>query len=118
MAPILLLVDALARGSAPGAGVVRMPLIERDRRAALPPEERAYWAIVLSLTTTLVLVVAMAAVHRDSFTRLVVAEVLLTAVVAAVARVNLRLGAAARGWGPALVVPLVLIGVAAWRFTP
>jgi hypothetical protein len=118
MAPLLLLVRALIIGWLPGAVLFRMPVLERDRRAALPAEERAYWAIVLSVTTSIVLVLAMAALHRYSFTRLIVAEVLLSAVLVASARVNLRLGAAARAWGPALVVPLVLIAVAAWRFTP
>ena len=38
-----------------------MPVLERDRRAALAAEERAYWTIVISAATSLSLVLALAA---------------------------------------------------------
>jgi hypothetical protein len=42
-----------------------MPVLERDRRAALDAEERVFWTIVMSAATSLSVVVALAAAHRQ-----------------------------------------------------
>ena len=114
----LLAVQIAIVGWLPGAVLFRMPIGQRDRRAGLPAEERAYWAVVLSATIAIVLVLALAALHRYSFTRLVLADLAIAAALAAGARFRLRLGAAARRAGPAVVLPLALALFAAWRFLP
>src|SRR5712671_6168123 len=86
----------------PGAVLFRLPVADRDRRAALPADERVYWTVVLSIASSLSLVLAMAALHRYSFTRLLIAELLIAAALAAWARLDLRLGPKARR--PALTV--------------
>ncbi len=53
-------VGAVLVGWLPGAMVFRLPRAERDRRAALPAEERAFWAIVLSLVWSLIVVLVLA----------------------------------------------------------
>src|SRR3712207_8745294 len=45
----------------PGALVFRLPLCERDRRASLPAEERAYWAIIISVLLSSVAALGLAA---------------------------------------------------------
>ena len=84
----------------PGAVLFRLPLLDRDRRAALPAEERGYWTIVLSVAVSLSLVLALGALHRYSFKRLLIADLLIAATLAAVARLDLRLGPKARASGP------------------
>jgi hypothetical protein len=105
-------------GWLPGAVLFRLPVAERDRRAALAAEERAFWCLVLSIATSISLVLALAALHRYSFTRLLIAELVLTAALAAAARFDLQLGAKARRPGLAACLPVALALVGAWRFLP
>ena len=89
-------IELLIVGWLPGAVMFRLPLLDRDRRARLTAEERGYWMVVLSAATSIALVLAMAALHRYSFKRLLMADALLAIALAAAGRANLRLGAAAR----------------------
>ena len=50
---MLAFLQLLVVGWLPGAVLFRLPLAERDRRAALPAEERAYWAVVLSVAMSI-----------------------------------------------------------------
>jgi hypothetical protein len=102
----------------PGAVLFRLPVADRDRRAALPAEERAYWAVATSVATSLALVLALGALHRYSFKRLLVADVAIAVVLAAAARFRLRLGPRARRAGLTACIPLALALVGAWRFFP
>jgi hypothetical protein len=112
------LLQFIAVGWLPGAVVFRLPWLARDRRAALPAEERAYWAITISATMTLVVVLALAALHRYSFTRLLIADLAIAAGLALAARFDLKLGASARRIGPAACIPLAIALFGAWRFLP
>ncbi|HYT74225.1 MAG TPA: glycosyltransferase family 39 protein, partial [Vicinamibacterales bacterium] len=87
-------------------------------RAALAAEERLYWAVILSVATSLSLVVALAALHRYSLERLLVADLLIGAGLAVAARLRLRLGPHAHRIGIAAAVPLALVVLGAWRFLP
>jgi len=105
-------------GYLPGALLYRLPHWQRDRRAALAVEERVFWHVVLSLSWSLTLVLVLAALDLYRFERLL----------------NLTGGAAiglvvtSRGWllyrGTAArvtwtaILPLLLIGLALWRFFP
>jgi hypothetical protein len=115
---MLAFMELVIVGWLPGAVMFRLPLADRDRRAALPAEERAYWAVLLSVATSLSLVVSLAALHRYSFKRLVIADLLIAAALAVASRFNLRLGAKARLPGLAACIPLVLALFGAWRFLP
>jgi len=102
----------------PGAAAFRLPLLDRDRRAGLDAEERVFWAVVTSVALSLSLVVAMAAAHRYSFRRLVLADLLVAAALAVAARFDLRLGVAAKRPGLTAAIPIALALVGASRFTP
>lgn len=112
------ILELLVIGWLPGALLFRAPFLQRDRRAALDAEERLYWAIVLSSVTSIAIVLALAALHRYSFKRLLIADVVVAAAAAGVSRLNLRFGGAVRrpGFGALLPIALVLIGL--WRFFP
>jgi hypothetical protein len=118
MSVLLLVLRIAVVGWLPGAVLFRLPIADRDRRAALPAEERVYWTIVLSAAASIGLVLALAAVHRYSFERLLMAELALAAVLAVAARFNLRLGPAVRSAGPAVLIPIALVLIGAWRFLP
>ena len=60
----------------PGAAALPAAVVGRDRRAALDAEERLFWAVVLSLAMSLSIVIAMAVLHRYSFTRLLISDAL------------------------------------------
>ncbi len=115
---MLAILQLVTVGWLPGAVVFRLPVGDRNRRAALSADERGYWAIVLSVAISLSLVLALAALHRYSFKRLLIADVLITMALAAGARFNLRLGARARRPGLAACIPLALALLGAWRFFP
>ncbi len=114
----LTVIEMLIVGWLPGAVMFRLPLLDRDRRARLTAEERGYWMVVLSAATSIALVLAMAALHRYSFTRLLIADLFLTLSLAAAARGNLRFGGGARRAGPGALIPLALLLLSAWRFSP
>ena len=111
-------VELLIVGWLPGAVIFRLPLLDRDRRARLSAEERGYWMVVLSAATSIALVLAMAALHRYSFKRLLMADALLAIALTVAGRANLRLGAAARRPGAGALIPIALVLLAAWRFSP
>jgi hypothetical protein len=111
-------IDLLVVCWLPGAALFRMPFLQRDGRAALPAEERLYWQVILSIATSLSLVVGMAAWHRYSFTRLLIADVAVAVAAAGVSRGSVRLGPAARRPGLAAFVPIGLVVLGAWRFFP
>ncbi|MFL6279768.1 MAG: hypothetical protein ACJ731_06640 [Vicinamibacterales bacterium] len=105
-------------GWLPGAVIFRLPWLDRDKRAALAAEERAFWAVILSLAVSLSIVLALAALHRYSLARLLIANLSVSGLCAAVARGRLRLGPAAVPISPAAVVPLILIVLGVARFFP
>ena len=112
------LLELVVIGWLPGAVLFRLPWARRDVRAAIPAEERLFWAIILSLATSLAMVMALAFVHRYSFQRLLVADLLIAAGLAAIARLDLRLGPAAARPGPGVLLAIALIGLGCWRFFP
>lgn len=102
----------------PGALLFRSPIAHRERRAALAAEERVFWAVILSLAISLAIVLALAALHRYSFTRLLIGDAALALAFAVGARFRLRLGPSAPRPGPAVLIPVALIAVGLWRFFP
>ncbi len=102
----------------PGALIFRLPWLDRDRRAALDAEERLFWAVVISISVSLAVVLLLAAGHRYSFSRLLLADLAVAAIAAAIGRRNLAMGAAARRPGLSALIPLALLLLGLWRFFP
>jgi hypothetical protein len=105
-------------GYLPGAAIFRLPWLDREKRAGLDAEERVFWAVVLSLATSLSVVLGLAAFHRYTFGRLILADFAAVALSAVLARSRLRLGAAARRVTWTAIVPVVLVALAVSRFFP
>ncbi len=115
---LVTLVELLIVGWLPGAAIYRLPWLDRERRAALDPEERVFWAVALSLSISLGIVLLLAALHRYNFTRLLVADIAIAAGAIVVGRGRLRYGGTARRVSPAAAIPIVLIALGIWRFFP
>jgi hypothetical protein len=115
---VLQLIQLLIIVWLPGAVIFRLPVADRDKRAALDAEERLFWAVIISLAVSLSIVLALAAAHRYSFGRLLMADVAVTTVAAAAGRFRLRLGSAARRPGFTALLPLTLLILGLLHFFP
>jgi hypothetical protein len=102
----------------PGAVIFRLPIADRDRRARLDADERLFWAVVISASVSVSVVLALALFDRYTFERLLLADIGLACVAAAAGRFRLRLGANARWPGAGALLPLSLIVLGLWRFFP
>ena len=100
----------------PGAVLYRLPWLDRDKRAALDPEERVFWMLVLSCGWSLITVLALAAADRYTFRRLLISNTLLALAGLVAARGRLRLRA--RSLSLTSLLPLGLVVICALRFTP
>jgi len=102
----------------PGALLFRLPVADRPRRASLSAEERAFWAIVISLAWSLGTVLVLAALDHYTLAALVSVNLVVSFIMAAIGgrRLSYRGTAALPSWTMALPISLALAG--AWRFTP
>ena len=101
----------------PGAVLYRLPWAERERRAALAPEERAFWTVVLSAAFSLIVVLGLAVLNEYSLPRLLLVNgaVALAAIARWRGRLRLR---PERRVSLAALIPLALIVLCWTRFTP
>ncbi len=115
---IRVLVIAAVVAYLPGAVLFRLPVLDRDRRAALSAEERVFWHLVISLAWSLAVVLALAAFGAYRLDRLVIADVAIAAAAVAGWRGRLRYAGTAAGPTRTALLPvlLVLLGIA--RFFP
>jgi hypothetical protein len=108
------LAELLLIAFVPGALVFRVPFGERRRRAGLPAEERAYWAVVLSVAWSSVVVLSLAAAEHYSLGLLLGVNALVSVAVAVAWRERLlyRGTAAAPGWTALFPAALLALGFA------
>jgi len=102
----------------PGALAYRLPVADRPRRAALPADERAFWAIVISIAFSSIVALILAALERYSFERLLAVDAGCSLAMLLVWRRRLGFGGTAPRPGWALAIPLVLVVSGLWQFFP
>ena len=102
----------------PGALLFRLPFLDRDRRASLAAEERAYWAVIVSLLCSSIVALALAAAGAYRLERVLAVHGVFSAAVLGFWRRRLRLGAAAPRPGAAALIPLLLIALGWYFFFP
>lgn len=100
----------------PGALAFRLPLWNRERRAALAAEERLFWQVIISLAISHALVLALAVAHRYSFGRLLILNAVLCLVLAGAARFRLRLHASHAN--RSALAAVALVALSCFRFFP
>jgi len=110
---LLAVASLIAIAYLPGALIFRLPAADRPRRAALPAEERAFWAVIISCALTTFVALALAAADAYTFRRLLAADGAIAALLVVGARGRLAYGpAAARpSWAAALPVALIALGL-------
>ena len=118
MIAVVQLAELAIVGWLPGAAIYRLPWFDRDRRAALDAEERAFWAVVISLAVSLSAALVLASAHRYSFRHLILADIAVAGLSILTARGRLALGRAAPAVSWSAAIPLLLIVFAMWRFFP
>lgn len=102
----------------PGALLFRAPVLQRERRATLPAEERVFWSVVISIAWTSIVALALAAASRYTLQRLLAVDGALSLAVLATWRTRLLYrGSAPRAEWPA-IYPLALVAVGAAVFFP
>ena len=102
----------------PGAALFRLPLWQRDRRAALDAEERVFWHVHLSIAWSLSIVLGLAAIGEYKFNLLLGINAAFTLAMLLISGRRLKYLAPARrpSWTMVLPVGLIILGV--WRFFP
>ena len=111
----------------PGALLYRAPFASRDRRAALPAEERAFWAVIISVILSTTIAFGLAALGTYSLSTLAICNVAVMAGVALASfgppsrlrrfgATGLRLGSAAARPGWTAAFPAVLIALCVWMY--
>ena len=113
-------VSMLAIAYLPGAVIFRLPIADRSRRAALPAEERLFWAVIISIIITTTVAFVLAAMSVFSLRALVWCNAAVAAVLALASLGNLRLGPTARppNWTAALPAVLIAAGVSMYFAVP
>ncbi len=115
---IALVLQAVAIGYLPGALLYRVPGRSQAFRAGLPAEERAFWAVILSATWSLMAAIALGFLGRYSLRHLLIVDVTLSLALLGIFRGRLRYATAARRPDAAALVPIVLIVCGAWLYFP
>src|SRR5262245_26387584 len=77
-------------GYLPGALIYRLPIADRAKRAALAAEERAFWAVMISVAISSAIVLALASLGVYSFRALLALDGLIILGLAAAGNVTLR----------------------------
>ena len=102
----------------PGALLYRLPVADRCRRAALPAEERAFWAFIISIAVTSLVALGLAAVNSYSLGRVVAGDLALAAAVLLYGRGGLRYTDAPPKATRAVMLPLTLVSLGLLLFFP
>ena len=100
----------------PGFLLFRLPHGNRALRAALPTEERLFWAVMLSAATSSVTALALAGAGAYSLDRVLLSNLAICLLLAVVARGHLRLGPDAVRVTRTAAAPAVLLLLAAGIF--
>lgn len=106
----------LAVAYLPGALIFRLPIADRAKRAALPPEERLFWMVMLSVIVSTTAALLLAAMSAYSLEWLAGFNVGLAVMLGLASRGDLRLGSAARWPHRTAMFPAALIALGAWMF--
>ena len=105
-------------GYLPGALLFRLPLADRPRRASLPADERAFWAVVLSVCVSSVAGLLLALSDIYTFERVLWFDASVCGVCVLAGRSRLRLGREAGRLQWPVLAPVALVAVGLWLYFP
>ena len=102
----------------PGALVFRLPWWRRNLRAGLGADERAFWAVLLSLCWSVAVTLALALANRYSFDRLLTTNAVVSVLLVLIARLRLRYDTPAPRPGWRALVPIALVALGGSLYFP
>ena len=105
-------------GYVPGALIYRLPIADRKRRASLAAEERAFWAVMISVAITSAVVLALASMEVYSFRALLAVDGLIALALAAAGNVKLLYRGSAPHPTFTALVPLAIVLAGLWLYFP
>jgi hypothetical protein len=114
----LAIVCLIAIACLPGALIFRLPIGDRPRRAALAADERAFWAVFISITITTLAAMGLAVAGAYTFRRVVGIDVGLAAILVLAVRMRLRYSPAPERLSWTVAMPLGLVALGLWLFFP
>ena len=106
----------LAVAYLPGAIIFRLPVADRSKRAALPAEERQFWAVVISVAISTAVAFLFASVGLYTLERLALFNIVLSVIAAIAALGNLKFGATAPRPTWTALLPAGLLAIGAWMY--
>ena len=102
----------------PGALLFRAPILDPARRASLPAEERAFWAVLLSVSLSCMITLGLASVGWYRYGRLLGINGAISIAVLLAWRSQLRLRPTVARPTAAALVPVALVAFALWLYGP
>ncbi len=115
---IFTLLSAALVAYIPGALIYRLPIGARAARAALPAEERGFWAVILSVALSSMFALGMGALGTYSYRTLVGANALVSVGILVTCHRHLLWRGAAARVTPTAVIPLLIIALGWWLYVP
>ncbi|MEO8480721.1 MAG: glycosyltransferase family 39 protein [Acidobacteriota bacterium] len=113
-----LVLAALIVGYLPGALIFRLPGRSRPLRVSLSFEERTFWALLLSALWSVMLVLALGALNRYTFARLLTINVVGAVILVAGLRGRLRYRDQVTRVSWTALVPLTIVAAGIWLYSP
>jgi hypothetical protein len=105
-------------GYVPGALIYRLPMADRGRRAALAAEERAFWAVMISVAISSAVVLALASMEAYSFGALLAVDGIIALAIAAAGNVKLLYRGSAPHPTFTALIPLAIVLAGLWLYFP
>ena len=114
----LAIVQALLVGLVPGYLAFRLPVLARETRASLHPDERLFWCVVLSVSWSLTVTLLLASLGHYQFGTLLAINATVSIVLALWGRRRLAYRGTAKRLTASAFLPLVIIATAWWMYRP
>jgi hypothetical protein len=112
------LIVAILIGYLPGTLIFRLPGKNRERRAALDPEERVFWGVLISVALSSVIALTLAAIEKYTLMRVLTINGLISLVILAATRQRLLWPRTATEMRWTAAIPGVLIALGLWLYIP
>lgn len=112
------LAAAILVGYLPGALLFRVPRWNRPTRAGVAAEERVFWAVLLSVTWSVFVVLGLAASDAYRFDRLLWINGALSALILLAGRRSLAFGGTAPRVSSTALIPAALVAFGIWQLLP
>lgn len=113
-----LIAQILLVGYVPGALLLRLPGRTQVYRASLPGDERVFWAVLLSVIWSTMVVVLLGTIGRYTYEQLLTINAVSAAILVVAARQHLGWSSRATRLSWTAIVPAAIVGLGIWLYFP